>query len=89
VTVGELDIRLSDRPDGYGFWYGTARKGDAVVRVNVLPPEHLWAGDVQLDGFKPDPTHWQVFADGELLAKIERQEDVGASLVPLLTERGR
>jgi hypothetical protein len=27
----------------------------------------------------------QVFADGELLARIEREEDVGAALVPLLT----
>jgi hypothetical protein len=43
---------------------------------------------VQLDGFKPDPTHWQVFADGEPLAKIERQEDVGPALLPLLGAHG-
>jgi len=78
---------LSERPDGFGFFYGEARKGDTVVRVNILPPAHLWAGDFPLDDHKPDPTHWQVFADGELIARIERQEDVGAALVPLLTSR--
>jgi hypothetical protein len=86
MTVGEVDIWLSDRPDGCGFYSGAARRGDAVVRVNVLPPAFLWAGDFPLDDYKPDPTHWQVFADGELIARIVRQEDVGASLVPLLGE---
>jgi hypothetical protein len=83
----QVDIQLSSQPDGFGFYYGTARKGDAVVRVNVLPPAFLWAGDVQLDRFKPDATHWQVFADSELNARTERQEDVGAALVPLLAGR--
>ena len=58
-----------------------------MVTVNILPPAHLWAGDMQLDDYRPDATHWQVFADGELIGRIERQEDVGAALVPLLTSR--
>jgi hypothetical protein len=82
--MNDVEIQLSDRPDGFGFFYGTARKGDAVVRVNILPPENLWQGDVMLGDGKPDPTHWQVFADGELIARIERQEDVGPAPVPLL-----
>jgi hypothetical protein len=85
--MSEVEINLSDEPDGFGFFYGTARRGDAVLRVNILPPMHLWQGDIMLDDAKPDPTHWQVFADGELLALIERQEDVGPALVPLLTNR--
>jgi hypothetical protein len=58
-----------------------------VVHVNILPPEHLWAGCIMLEEHRPDPTHWQVFADGELVGRIEREEDVGAALVPLLSER--
>jgi hypothetical protein len=83
----DIEIQLSGEPDGLGFYYGQARKGDAVVQVNVLPPAHLWAGDMMLPNTKPDPTYWQVFADGELIARIARQEDVGAALVPLLTGR--
>jgi hypothetical protein len=85
--VSEIEIHLSQQPDGFGFFYGTARRGETVVHVNILPPEHLWAGCIMLDEHKPDPTHWCVYADGELLARIERQEDVGAALVPLLTSR--
>src|SRR5262245_4625507 len=61
----QVDVRLSDSPDGFGFYYGTARMGDAVVQVNIVPPEHLWAGDMRLELSQPDATHWQVFADGE------------------------
>lgn len=60
-----------------------------MVRVDIMPPEYLWRGDVRpdYDDFRPDATHWQVFADGELIARIARQEDVGAALVSLLTSR--
>jgi|KBSSwiStaDraftv2_1062776.scaffolds.fasta_scaffold18548_7 hypothetical protein len=85
--MNEIEIQLIDRPDGLGFFRGTARRGDAVVHVNILPPEHLWAGCIMLEEHRPDPTHWQVFADGELVGRIEREEDVGAALVPLLSER--
>ena len=56
-----------------------------MVRVNVLPPAYLWAGDVMLDHAQPDPVHWTVYADGEIIARIARQEDVGAALGSLLT----
>ena len=87
IVSHDIEIELSDRPDGLGFYYGTARVGDAIVRVNVLPPEFLWRGDIRLDDVRPDPTHWRVFADGELIARIARQEDVAAALVPLLASR--
>jgi hypothetical protein len=83
----KVEIRLSERPDGFGVIYGEVRLGERSVRVNVLPPEYLWEGDIRLDGARPDPTHWQVFAEGELIARIARQEDVGAALVPLLAGR--
>jgi hypothetical protein len=82
-----IDIKLSEQPDGFGFFYGEARKGDSVVRVNILPPEPLWTGSLMLDEHRPDPTHWQVWADGELIARIARQEDVGPALLPLLSAR--
>ena len=58
-----------------------------MISVKVLPPEFLWQGDSRIDDARPDPTHWQAFADGELIARIAREEDVGAALLPLLTSR--
>jgi hypothetical protein len=81
----DVEIKLSEH-DGYGL-SGIARRGETVVRVNILPPEHLWAGCIILEEHRPDPTHWCVLADGKLIARIEREEDVGAALVPLLASR--
>jgi hypothetical protein len=69
---------LSYDPFGY---YGQALKDDAVVCLTVLQPAYLLAGycPVQLD-----PRMWQVFADGELIGRIQREEDVGPSLLLLL-----
>jgi hypothetical protein len=80
----DIEIRLSEQPDGFGFIHAEARRGDTVVRVNILPPEPLWAGSIMLEEHQPHPTHWCVFADGELIARVERQEDLGATLAPLL-----
>jgi hypothetical protein len=85
--MGDVEIRLSEQTDGFGFFYGEARLGERIVSVNILPPEPLWTGCAMLDEHRPDPTHWQVFADGELIARIERQQDVGPALVPLLAAR--
>jgi hypothetical protein len=82
----DIEIQLGEQPDGYGL-SGTARRGDTVVQVDILPPAYLWAGDFKLPDRKLDPRMWQVFAGGELLARIEWEEDVGAALVPLLSAR--
>jgi hypothetical protein len=84
--MSEIEIKLSQRVDGFGFIRGEARKGDTVVHVNMLPPEPLWTGSIMLEEHQPDPEMWLVFADGELIAKIARQEDVGAALAQLLTD---
>jgi hypothetical protein len=84
--MSDIDIQLREQPDGYGL-SGTARRGDAVVQVDILPPAYLWAGDFKLHDQKLDPRMWQVFAGGEPIARIEREEDVGAALVPLLARR--
>jgi hypothetical protein len=87
--MSEVDIRLSARPDGFGFISGEARLGDQTIHICILPPEHLRQGDIAPDDVRPDTTHWQAFADGELIARIAREEDVGASLVALLTSAAR
>jgi hypothetical protein len=81
----DIEVRLSDRPDGFGYIHGEARWGDTVLHVDILPPEPLWVGSIMLEEHRPDPRMWQLFADGELIAKIECQEDVAAALVPLLS----
>jgi hypothetical protein len=84
--MSEIEVKLSQRVDGFGFIRGEARKGGTVVHVNMLPPEPLWAGSIMLEEHQPDPKMWLVFADGELIAKIARLEDVGAALAQLLTD---
>ncbi len=77
------ELRLAEHPAGLGF-HGQALLGDTLVHLDILPPAYLWAGCAPLH---LDPTHWRVLADGELLGRIERQEDVGPALLPLLATR--
>ena len=75
--MGEaFEWKLSDRQDGYGFYYGEARRGDRKVNVNVLPPAALWAGDSMMDQYKPDPKAWVIYFDGEEVARVENQGDL-------------
>jgi hypothetical protein len=41
-------LKLSAEPDGFGFFYGWVERNGERVRVDVLPPEHLWRGDNEL-----------------------------------------
>lgn len=70
------DLKLSVEPDGFGFYYGWAERNGERVRVDVLPPEHLWRGDIKLEGQKPDPKAWVLYLDGEEFARVERREDI-------------
>lgn len=67
-------VKLSERPDGYGFFYGHAEKDGQTVNVNILPPKEKWDGDTKLEGFEPEPGQWIVYADGEEIARLERLE---------------
>jgi hypothetical protein len=69
-------MKLSAEPDGFGFFYGWVERNGERVRVDVLPPEHLWRGDIKLKGQKPDPKAWVLYLDGEEFARVERREDV-------------
>ena len=74
-------LQLSSAVDGFGFYYGWAERDGERVRVDVLPPAHLWRGDVELEGQgKPDLKAWVIFVDGEEFARVERREDLPAIL---------
>jgi hypothetical protein len=77
-TGPTTDLRLAEHPAGLGF-YGEAMQGDSVVHLDIMPPAYMVA-DLPL----ADPTRWSIYADGELLGLIEREEDVGPALLPLI-----
>src|SRR5450631_3366960 len=70
----KFEMKLSSRQDGFGFYYGEARRGDRKMRVDVLPPAALWHGDMKT--VEPDPRAWIVFFDGEEVARVEREADI-------------
>jgi hypothetical protein len=53
--AGKLKLRLSAEPDGLGFYYGWAERDGERVRVDIMPPEHLWRGDIRMTDHRPDP----------------------------------
>jgi hypothetical protein len=71
---------FSAEPDGFGFFYGWAERNGERVRVDVLPPDHLWRGDIKLEGQKPNSKAWALYLDGEEFARVERREDLDAVL---------
>ena len=77
MSTDGVELRLAEHHFGF---YGQALQGDTVVYLDILPPAYLWVGDIP----HADPTHWSVYADGELIARIQRAADVGPALLPLL-----
>jgi hypothetical protein len=74
-------LKLSPEPDEFGFFYGHIERDGERHRVDILPPDHLWRGDIKLGGqSKPDPLGWVIFVDGEEFARVERREDVSTVL---------
>jgi len=71
-----FEWKLSRRQDGYGFYYGEARRGDKKVRLDVMPPEPLWDGDMRMDAYPPDPKAWIVCMDGNEVARVESERDL-------------
>ena len=76
-------LNLRPQPDGYGFLYGELVTDTERHRVDILPPLPAWNGDIVLEGFAPDPTHWIVYVHGEEIARVEKRLD----LEPILTAR--
>jgi hypothetical protein len=87
-----MTLQLNSRPDAYGWLYGhfTASNGDRV-RVDIMPPLDHWAGDMQLDGYKPHIIDWVVYADGDEVARVTALDGIEAALsdVPKLNHGNR
>ena len=79
-----MTLKLNERPDGYGFLYGTLHDGELSHNINVLPPAAHWAGDVVLEGYEPHATDWIVYVDGEEYARVRRREDLNSISARLL-----
>ena len=47
-------LQLNAEPDGFGFFYGWAERDGERVRVDVLPPAHLWRGVILLPESRPE-----------------------------------
>jgi hypothetical protein len=70
----KFEMKLTSQQDGFGFYYGEARRGDRKMRVDVLPPAALWHGDLKT--VEPDASAWIVFFDGDEFARVEREADI-------------
>lgn len=66
--------------------YGWAERDGRRIRVDLVPPAHLWDGDVQVDEHKSKAS--VVYLDGEEYARIGRREDLPAGLGPGLVIEG-
>jgi hypothetical protein len=69
--MAEVEIRLSNQVDGFGFLYGESRWLDTVVRLNVMPPRPLFRADLSMPECQPHDTLWRVWADDTELPAIE------------------
>lgn len=78
----KVELKLSDRPDGYGFFYGTASLGDEFVNVSVMPPKDQWNGDIELDGYKPYPKQWILMRMVMNLLALRQRPNLKTSYCP-------
>jgi hypothetical protein len=67
-------LKLSERPDGFGYFYGHVIKDDVTYRVDVLPPRHLWEGDIMPAAISA--TEFIIYCDGEEIGRATRREDI-------------
>lgn len=77
--MSEPTITLKPEPDGMGYLYGTLNLPDGTtMRLDVLPPAPAWRGTIQ--PAEIDPTQWIIYAEGEEVARVARQQDIIAIL---------
>lgn len=80
----KIKVEFNARPDGYGFIYGKAKRGDEIIDVNVIPPKAEWDGDMVLKGYEPESDKYLVLVEGEIIAKVGRREDIGQAVFPAI-----
>lgn len=71
-----VELKLSNRPDEYGFLYGRLKHGDEEYSVNVMPPKMSWSGGQTLDGFEPHDTDWVLYLDGKEFARVQQKDEI-------------
>jgi len=81
-------IEISSRQDGFGCYYGDrfpANQAAEKQRIDIVPPERLWDGQVpvrDIAEYAPHPTHWKVLADS---IEVTCVEDVqGATIAQII-----
>lgn len=71
-------LKLNERPDGMGFYYGTyTNDHHQTFNVNLLPPRREWDGDMCIPGLEPDSEQWIAFVDGVEIGRVQLTKDVG------------
>ncbi|MEL6238821.1 MAG: hypothetical protein AAFQ90_09555 [Pseudomonadota bacterium] len=71
-------LDLSERADGFGFYYGSGTGASGHrYSVNLLPPEEIWEGDIKP---KEICDLWVALIDGQTIAKTETVEEADQAL---------
>ena len=80
-----MTLKLNTRPDAYGWIYGDFISPDGeVIRVDIMPPVAHWDGDMYLEGHEPHGTDWVLYADGEVIGRVTRRDDLEATIKRLI-----
>ena len=82
-----MEIKLNERPDGSGYFYGTIRTENTVYNLNILPPEKHWKGDIKPSDDRLSKTDWIIYVDGEEHARVKERSEVEESLKLLISNQ--
>jgi hypothetical protein len=84
MSEQEITVNLKTKPDGFGFIYGQAWRGDRTFTINVMPPQADWCGQPILDGYEPHASDWVFYIDGNDFGRVSGRPDIEAEFVTLL-----
>lgn len=73
-------LTLKPMPDGLGFLYGELVCGDDVYRVDIMPPEAEWCGDVRMKDHGPHPIDWVIYLNGKEIARVRARNDLETAI---------
>ncbi|MGF1620413.1 MAG: hypothetical protein ACFCUR_07355 [Rhodomicrobiaceae bacterium] len=84
MSEQEITVTLKTEPDGYGFIYGQAWRGDCTFAINVVPPQAHWRGQWMLNGYEPHASDWVFYVDGNDVGRLTGEPDLEAEFIKLL-----
>ena len=82
-------LELKPMPDGFGFLYGQLHVGDDSYRVDIMPPEPEWRGDIKMQERLPHPTDWVVYVNGDEIARVRKREDIDTVAMRAIADRSK